>query len=270
MDGAFASTRRSLCQGTIDGTRDEHRAAEKAAGLERKVIELLATEEANKRTARIVGALILISYAGVFIGSEITGAIIGESDYLLNAYPDRAEVMLGVLVELINDIAVIGIAVMLYPLLRKFSEGVALFYVGLRILEAAFFMMSKVGTLSLIDLSEDYLAGTADTAGLESLGVLALAQRDAASVIATIAFILGGIVLYYLLLGSELVPRFIAIWGLLAVASLMAANLLGVPDLTQGFEPAMILYLPIVANELFLAGWLLVKGFSPRAPSGRT
>ncbi len=112
----------------------------------------------NKKTARIVGALFLISYAGVFIGSEITGAILGESDYLLNAYPDRAQVVWGVLIELVNDIAVIGIAVMLYPLLRKFSEGVALFYVGLRVLEGAFFMVSKVSSLSIIDLSEKYLA----------------------------------------------------------------------------------------------------------------
>lgn len=106
------------------------------------------------------------------------------------------------------------------------------------------------------------LWGAADAAGLENLSVLAFAQRDAANVIATIAFILGGIALYYLLLRTELVPRFISIWGLLAIASLIAANAFGVPDLTQGFEPAMILYLPIVANELFLTGWLLFKGFS--------
>jgi hypothetical protein len=234
--------------------------------VERKALELLDTREKNMRTARIVGALILISYAGVFIGAEITGAILGESDYLLNAYPDRAQVVWGVLIELVNDMAVIGIAVMLYPLLRKFSEGVALFYVGIRILEGGFFMVSKVSSLAAIDLSEKYLAGgAADGAGYESLGILNFALRDSAGVMATIAFILGGIALYYLLLRTELVPKFISIWGLLAIVSLILANAFSVPDLTQSFEPAMLLYLPIVANELFLAGWLLWKGFSSPA-----
>lgn len=80
--------------------------------------------------------------------------------------------------------------------------------------------------------------------------------------IATVAFIVGGIALYYLLWRSELVPRFISIWGFVAIASLIAANAFGVPDLTQSFEPAMVLYFLIVLNELFLAVWFLVKGFN--------
>ena len=235
---------------------------------ERRELELptnFETDRANRRTAIIVGALFLISYAGVFIGSAVTGGVV-DSDYLLNAFPDRAQLTMGTLIELVNDLAVIGIAVLLYPFLRKASEGVALFYVGLRILEGAFFMVAKVSTLALVDVSEDYLAaGTAEAASYERMGELALAMRDAANVIATISFIIGGIALYYLLLRSELVPRFISIWGFVAIASLIAANVFGVPDLTQTFEPAMLLYLLIVANELFLAGWLIVKGFNAPA-----
>ena len=219
----------------------------------------------NRNTARWVGALFLISYAGVFIGNAISSAVIDKADYLFTAYPDRGQVTAGVVIELFNDIAVVGIAVLLYPLLRRFSEGVALWYVGLRVLEAAFLMMAKVSTLSIIDLSEDFLAGGAvDEALYDGLGTLALASRDAAGQMGVYAFLVGGVALYYLLLRSELVPRFISIWGLLAIASLATANLFAVPDLTQSFELAMVLYLPIVANELFLAGWLLVKGFSTK------
>jgi len=78
---------------------------------------------------------------------------------------------------------------------------------------------------------------------------------------ATVAFILGAILFYSLLYRSRLVPRFIAAWGLIAVVLLTAANVVA-PDITQGFEPAMLLYLPIAANELFLAIWLLMKGFN--------
>jgi len=220
-------------------------------------------EKPTKKTARIVGTLFLISYAGVFIGSEISGSVI-DSDPLLNAYPDRGQLNVGVLVEMINEVAIVGIAVLLYPLLRKVSEGVALFYVGLRVLEAGFLMMAKVSSLSLVDVSEDFLAaGTTDTSTYEAASSLAIAQRDAAFYIGAIAFIVGGIALYYLLLRSELVPRFISIWGLLAIGSLIVANALGTPDVTEEFGPAVLLYLPIILNELFLAGWLLVKGFTP-------
>jgi hypothetical protein len=224
---------------------------------------------ANKNTAKWVGGLFLISYAGVFIGNAISSTIIDKADYLFTAYPDRGQVTLGVVIELLNDIAVVGIAVLLYPLLRRYNEGVALWYVGLRVLEAAFLMMSKVSTLSIVDLSEGFLVGGAvDEASYDSLGTLALASRDAAGQMGTYAFIVGGVALYYLLLRSELVPRFISIWGLLSIASLIAANLFAVPDLTQSFEFAMLLYFPIVANELFLAGWLLVKGFRTKPAYG--
>lgn len=228
----------------------------------------------DRNTARLVGALFLISYAGVFIGNAISSAIIDKADYLFTAYPDRGQVTLGVVIELLNDIAVVGIAVLLYPLLRRVSEGIALWYVGLRVLEAALLMVSKVSTLSIIDLSDDFLAmGAVNEASYDSLGTLALATRDAAGQMGAYAFMVGGIALYYLLLRSQLVPRFISIWGLLGIASLIAATVFAVPDLTQSFEFAMLLYLPIVANELFLAGWLLVKGFSanslPLLPSSR-
>ena len=55
------------------------------------------------------------------------------------------------------------------------------------------------------------------------------------------------------------------IWGFFAVAALAAANLLGVPDPTQGFEPAVLLYMPIFLSELILAVWLIVKGFKQPA-----
>lgn len=227
---------------------------------------MLTNQTTTVTTARLVGALILITYAAVFIGADLTGAVLDEPDYLLNAYPDRDQVTIGVLVEMVNDLAVIGIAVLLYPLLRKVHEGLALGYVGFRILEGGFFMVSKVSSLALVDVSKEFLAsGSSDTSTFEGLGTLAFAQRDAAGEIATVAFIVGGLALYYLLLQSELVPRFISIWGLLALASLTAAKVFAVPDLTQTFEPAMLLYLPIVANELFLAGWLLLKGFSSPA-----
>lgn len=219
--------------------------------------------------ARIIGALFLVSYAGVFVGAAMTEQIIGRSDFLLQVYPDRAQLWVGVLVELLNDVAIVGIAVLFYPFLRTVGAGLALAYVALRILEATFLVLGKVGTLGFIGLSQDAReAGAADAAAYERMGGLIRSLQAAAGQLATVFLIVGAVILYYLLLRSALVPGFIPIWGLLALAVLVVPLVLGTPDLTQKFEPAALLFFPIVFNELFLAGWLLVKGFNEPAVSG--
>lgn len=225
----------------------------------------------HRRIALIVGVLFLISYAGVFVGAAIVGSALDAPDYLTTAYPNQTQVIIGMLIEFVNDAAIVGIGVMLYPIFRKHSEGLALGYVAFRVMEAVMLMMNKVSLLSLIPLSEAYLAADAPNAALyQASGTLALGQAVWAGEMGTITLLVGALILYYTLYQSKLLPRFIAVWGVLAVASTVAARVLGVPDLTQGFEPAMALYFLIVLNELFLAGWLIVKGFNPAAIDAAT
>jgi hypothetical protein len=88
-------------------------------------------------------------------------------------------------------------------------------------------------------------------------------------VINTVFFLVGALILYSMLAKSRLVPRFISVWGLIAVAALTAANIIGVPDLTQGFDPGQLLYFPIMTSELLLAIWLIAKGFNPSAAAAQ-
>ena len=96
-----------------------------------------------------------------------------------------------------------------------------------------------------------------------------LDQRFWTNQMSTVFFILGALIFYLVLYQSRLLPRFISIYGLIAVAGLAAANILGVPDPTQGFQPASILYLLIFVSELLVAVWLIVKGFNPAAAAVR-
>jgi hypothetical protein len=220
----------------------------------------------NRRTAVTVGALFLLSYFGVFAGSALYGPFVDTPDYLAQVGLHQRQVMIGLLIELLNDAAVIGIAVLLFPILQGYSEGLALGYVGFRVVEAIMLMMSKTGVLTIITLSRDYVAaGAPGDSDYPALGTLALAERAATGQMGAYAFILGALLLYILLYQTKLVPRFIALWGLIAIALLITALVLGAPDLTKGFEPIMLLYFPIVLNELFFAGWLIVKGFNPVA-----
>jgi hypothetical protein len=157
--------------------------------------------------------------------------------------------------------AIVGIAALLFPVLRHHGEGVALWYVGFRILEAGALVVGAMSVLSLISVSDaSGLAGAPSAPVYEGLRSLALAANSWAGKLSTVAFIAGAVVLYALLYRSRLVPRFISVWGLIAVALLVVANLLAV-DVTAGFQPAALLFAPIALNELFLAGWLIVRGF---------
>jgi hypothetical protein len=219
-----------------------------------------------RKTAMIVGVLFLLGYVGVFLGSAFYAPILDAPDYLSKIYPDETQVKTGMLIELVNDVAVVGIAVMLFPILRKHSEAIALGYVGFRVIEAVTLVVSKISILSLIPVSQEYIAAGAPAASyFQALGASAVAQRYWASQMQTVFFILGALLLYWVLYRSRLIPRWISVWGLIAVASLTAANVLGVPDPTQGFQPATLLYLAIFLSEILLAIWLIAKGFSPSA-----
>ena len=222
----------------------------------------------HRRTATIVGALFIAGYVGVFVADAISSPILNAPNYLSQVYPNKLKVIAAALVELIlNDVAVVGIGVLLFPVLRRYSEGVALWYAGTRIIEATTLVVSKISTLSLITLSQEYMAaGAPDASYFKLSGAMALAGRHwAFDVINTVFFIIGAVILYSLLLKSRLVPRFVSIWGLVSVAALTVANLIGVPDLTQGFSTGQLLFFPIITSELLLAIWLIAKGFNPPA-----
>ena len=224
--------------------------------------------DSNRKTAIIVGVLFLAGYVGVFVGDAISGPVLSAPDYLSNVYPNKIRVIIGMLLEvLLNDVPVVGIGVMLFPILKKYSEGIALWYVGMRFIEAIALIVGTISALSLITISQEYIAaGAVDASSFQASGVLALAVRSwAGDVMLAVFFILGALILYSILYKSKLVPRFVSVWGLISVASLIVANVSGVPDLTQSFQPAMILYFPIVLSELLLAIWLIVKGFNPSA-----
>jgi hypothetical protein len=220
----------------------------------------------TRKIAVIVGVLFLLGYVGIFLGSAFYAPFLEAPDFLSDIYPNRTQVVTGMLIELINDVAVIGIVVMLFPIFKIHSERMALGLVAFRFMEAALLVVSKVNVLSLIPLSQEYIAaGAPDGSYFQALSASTLAGRYWANQMSTVFFILGALIFYLVLYQSKLLPRFISVYGLIAVVALAAANLLGVPDPTQGFQPATILYLLMFVSELLVAVWLIAKGFNPSA-----
>jgi len=209
-----------------------------------------------RKTARIVGALFLTVMVTWFIGSELIGSILNAPDYLVNVYPNRIRVIIGVLFELIQAAAVVGIAVMMFPILKKYNERIALGYIVFRILECAMLIVASISPLLLITLSQEYLkTGAPDASAFQALSTLFIALREHWTLLVlAIFYSSAAIMFYYVLYQTKLIPRFISVWGLIGAALALTTPWLGT-----------LLGIPMGLNELFLGVWLIVKGFDPSA-----
>lgn len=213
----------------------------------------------NKKTARIVGALFLTVNIVFLAGALSIESILGSPDYLAIASANRTQVVLGVLLEIINGIAYVTIAVLMFPILRQHSVSIALGYVGFRMTEFAMQIVSDISPLSLLTLSERFVnAGAPDISSFQNSGALLLAERHWAFEMGAIAFGLAALLFYYSLYQSKLIPRFISIWGLIGAAVVLANTVLDMFGLTLGNLGVLMLL-----NELFLGVWLIAKGFNP-------
>jgi hypothetical protein len=216
----------------------------------------------SKSNARIAGVLFLTAMVTSLVGGGWLESILAAPDYLATIAANETQVIVGVLLELINCAAVVGIAVVLFPVLKRHSEALALGYVGIRVVEAVILIVAVISPLLLITLSQEYVAvGPSDASYFQTLGALFIAARAyLTGLLTSVFFGLGAVLLYYSLYQSKLVPRFISVWGFIGVASVLTWNLL--EAFGMSISAGMVFGLPIILNEILLGIWLIVKGFN--------
>ena len=214
-----------------------------------------------RRTAIAVGALFWISNLVTLAGSAVMGFIPSSANALTVMYPHATQVVVGTLVAHVNDAAIIGYAVLLYPVLRRHSQGLALGYVAFKVVEAVLLLVGAAALLSVLGLSQAYATSGGDAATFKPSVELAVAQQFWAGRLAAMAYIVATPILCAALYRARLVPRAISVWGLLGVGMLATGLALGVGDPTRGFEPGQLLVIPIILWELAFATWLIVRGF---------
>ncbi|MEJ2211646.1 MAG: DUF4386 domain-containing protein [Anaerolineae bacterium] len=225
--------------------------------------------DTKKKVARSVGALFLIAMVTSLAGGMWLESMLAAPDYLDTLATNETQVLIGVLLELINCIAVVGIAVFFFPILRDHGETLALGYLGFRLVEVVILIAAVISPLVLVALSREYaVAGAAEAAHFQTLGTVLIAARaQMAGLLVPIFFGLGAFLLYYSLYQTKIVPRFISVWGLLAVVLMVARNLLAAFGVTISAD--MVLVLPIILNEILLGIWLMAKGFNAPSAASR-
>jgi hypothetical protein len=219
-----------------------------------------------RNNARITGILFIIAIVAPLVSFPFS-QYINDPDYLITVSENSSMVIVGGLLEMIMAFAVIGIAVCMYPVLRKYNESLALGAVSFRVIEGILGMFAVISMLSLITLSQEYLAaGAMNDSPFVPLGTLVLSFRHWAGILGPIAFILAALMYYYIFFKSTLVPRWLSVWGLIGVPLWLTGELLILFGVTDSFSTmVVVLDLPIALNELALAVWLIAKGFNPSA-----
>jgi hypothetical protein len=225
----------------------------------------------ERSIARIAGALFIIATAASLLSVAFLGSV-GSPDYLTQVSAHEGQVTVGVLIRFIAAFASAAIAISLYPVLRRYRQGLALGAVGFRVIEGMFYTLGAVSVLLLLTLSQEFVkTGAGDPAYFNQSGTLLKALDDWAGLAGIFAFYVGALLYYRVFYQTRLVPRWLAAWGIGGVVLGAAAALLVLFGVTGSMSPVQIaLNAPIGLQEMFLAVWLIAKGFNTSAMTSDT
>jgi len=177
----------------------------------------------------MVGVFYIAATVAGMLSLPFTEPTLNAPDYLINVSANQNQVLIGALFVLIMAVAVAGIAITVYPVLRKHNESIAIGYVGARIVEGVIDIISVVNLLALVKLSQEFVkAGSPDASSFQTLGEsLRVVQGWGVHVVLDVAvFPLGALIFYYLLYQSKLVPRWLSGWGLIGAPLWLAGGVL--------------------------------------------
>jgi Domain of unknown function (DUF4386) len=218
------------------------------------------TMDSSRKTALAAGVLYLLTFVSIPIGF-LYSAVLNDPNYIVGSGPDTAVIIGGVL-EIIVALAGIGTAVALYPVVKRQNEGVALGFIGSRVLEASTIFADVVCLLAIVTLRRAGVGADALVTGKALVALYGLFRLGQNLMPAVNALLLGS-----LLYQSRLVPRVLPLLGLIGAPLLIANTIAVMFGITSG--PIYVLtgigVLPIALWEFSLGVRLTVKGFDPSA-----
>jgi hypothetical protein len=222
----------------------------------------------HRAAATTAGILYIIgTVAGVISKVVAIAPVRNAGDPLAAGAQHSGAVVTGALLVLVMALSLAFVPVVLFPVLRRHDEVLAIGYLVVRgAVETACYVLSAISWLLLLPLGEAMSAGpgTASSVGVR-LGNLLVDSVDVGAVTALV-FCLGGVLFYLLLYRSRIVPRWITVWGLAAIPFYVAAFLLAMYAVIGADSTAQtLLVMPLAVQEMVLAVWLIARGFRPAA-----
>lgn len=215
--------------------------------------------DSDQKAARIFGGLFLLTFVTSIAGLLLYGPVLDEKDYILNGSAD-GRIALGALLEIGLVVTNIGTAVVLFPIARRSSETLALSWVASRIVESTIIAVGAISLLSIVTLHQD---SAGDSNAL-------LVQAESLVAIHDWTFLFGpgfcvgignGIILGALMWKSGLVPRRMAMLGLIGGPLVVIRSILILFGVVEPGDPTDVLVVPEILWEASLGFYPLIKGF---------
>jgi hypothetical protein len=226
-----------------------------------------------RKNAVMTGVLYILGTVFGILGTVIGGKVLTSIVTLkllvgvgiLNLVAaDSSRLIGGAFIYLMMGISLGMMTVFLYPIFRKDSEELAMGMVLFRgALEGTFYFLLALGFLNLVALGNEYIATGADSAALQSMGNVLYQFQDRLAPVGPIFFLIGAMCLYLSFYRTRLIPRWLTVWGLIAVIFYMASTLLKFFHMDTGI--GFYLEMVMAPQEMVMAVWLIVKGFNPSA-----
>lgn len=217
----------------------------------------------------IFGVLLL---SGIACGVLSSVPALEEKDYLLELPAIEGRIFVGVFFQAMMASIYVGIVAWSYPLVRRTGEHAAAAYLVFRSIGAAFLFAGIVTLSQFVVLGRSLThAGSADPAEFEMIGTMLRHVRDGLNHVGMILpWCIGGIIMYRSFLESEVVPRWISVWGLIGGAATLAATILFMLGQVQLVTATyLMLNVPAAFTEVVLAVYLIFRGYSSAAqPAG--
>jgi len=223
-----------------------------------------------RKISMTVGILFLVGTLSGIFSMALTQPLQVDGNYLQNIAMNETQWMAGTLLILVMGLPLAMVPVALFPVLRRQNEVLAMGAVVFRgVLEAICYMLMVISFLVLISLGRQASMNpdAAQLAGIQTLGETLQSAGYWIEILLAVVFSIGSIMINLLLFQMRAVPRWLSGWGLLGSTLYLIAPLYCLfdpshPEISLS-GPTALLVAPLALQEMALAGWLLVKGFSP-------
>jgi hypothetical protein len=205
---------------------------------------------------RIVGTLFLLAYVVYLAGGTLADSGSASTIVLSHIASHQLQISAGALLMLANSAAVIGIGVLIFPILKRHHESSAYGYLTAQVAQGLMLAVGIVFLLLRIPLAQEY-TGAHGASALPALARAAQEGNHYSFWIGMLAVGAGGLLLCHVLLKENLVPRFMAVYGLAGYAIFLAGAILEI----LGHNVGVALSIPGGLFEITFGVLLIVKGF---------